>query len=146
MLFYMIFETVRSSLVVFAAMLLFGVTLKGSLLSTLAIIMIFSSGCTAIGMLVSAITTSQEQYMAVSMLVSMPSMFLSGVFLPVQNMPQFLQAVANLLPISYAAVALRGVMIKGFDLVTVAPELAILTGFAVAFTALALLVFKREIA
>jgi hypothetical protein len=37
-------------------------------------------------------------------------------------------------------------MIKGFDLVTVAPELAILTGFAVAFTALALLVFKREIA
>jgi len=146
MLFYMIFETVRSSLVVFAAMLLFGVTLKGSLLSTLAIIMIFSSGCTAIGMLVSAITSSQEQYMAVSMLVSMPSMFLSGVFLPVQNMPQFLQVIANLLPISYAAVALRGVMIKGFDLVTVMPQLAILTGFAVAFTALALLVFKREIA
>ncbi|MCX6768148.1 MAG: ABC transporter permease [Candidatus Micrarchaeota archaeon] len=144
-LFYTILESFRSSLLVFAAMLLFGVTLKGSLLSTLFLIVIFAAGCTGIGLLLSAISNSQEQYMAVSMLVSMPIMFLSGVFFPVQTMPQVLQGVANILPVAYAATALRGVMIKGFDLATVMPEVVILVGFAVAFIALALLVFKREI-
>jgi len=145
MLFYAFFEGFRSSFLVFAAMVLFGVTLKGSLLVTLLIIMIFAAGCTALGLLLSALANSQEQYMAISMLVSLPTMFLSGVFLPVQTMPPILQGLAELLPLSYAATALRGVMIKGFDLGVVMPQVLILIGFAIAFIAIALVVFKREI-
>ncbi|MFH0973731.1 MAG: ABC transporter permease [Candidatus Micrarchaeota archaeon] len=145
-LFYMIFESFRSSFMVFTAMILFGVTLQGSILITLFIIMVYAAGCTTIGLLISAVTNSQEQYMAVAMLVSLPTMFLSGVFFPVQTMPAALQGIANVLPVSYAATALRGVMIKGFDLATVMPQVAILVGFMVAFMALALIVFKREIA
>jgi len=40
---------------------------------------------------------------------------------------------------------LRGVMIKGFDLATVMPQVFILAGFMVVFMAIALVVFKREI-
>lgn len=145
MLFYMLFESIRSSFLVFLAMVLFGVTLKGSILVTLFIIMIFASGSVAIGLLISAITNSQEQYLSIAMLVSLPSMFLSGVFFPIQTMPSVLQGIANILPLNYAAIALRGVMIKGFDLATVMPQVIILLVFAVAFTGLALLVFKREI-
>ncbi len=144
-LFYMIFESVRSSFMVFTAMVLFGVTLKGSIILTLFIIMIYAAGCVTIGLLISAVTNSQEQYMAVAMLVSLPTMFLSGVFFPVQTMPPVLQGVANILPVSYAATALRGVMIKGFDLATVMPQVFILAGFMVVFMAIALVVFKREI-
>ena len=145
-LFYMIFESFRSSFMVFTAMILFGVTLQGSIFVTLFIIMVYAAGCTTIGLVISAITNSQEQYMAVAMLVSLPTRFLSGVFFPVQTMPAALQGIANVLPVSYAATALRGVMIKGFDLATVMPQVAILVGFMVAFMALALIVFKREIA
>jgi len=146
MLFYSLFESLRSSFLVFTAMILFGVTLKGSLLVTLLVIIIFSAGCTAIGLLLSALSNSQEQYTAISMLVSLPTMFLSGVFLPVQTMPPILQGLAEVLPISYAATALRGVMIKGFDLAVVMPQVLILTAFTIVFTAIALVVFKREIA
>ena len=40
-------------------------------------------------------------------------MFLSGVFFPLEAMPQFLQSVARLIPLTYLADALRQVMVGG---------------------------------
>lgn len=145
LLFYLILETFRSSFLVFTAMLLFGVTLKGALLDALIIIGLFSAGSVGVGLLISAMTNSQDQYQAVSLLVSLPMMWLAGVFFPIETMPEILQSVAGILPISYAATALRGVMIKGFELGVVAPQLFILMAFAVCTVGLSLIVFKREI-
>jgi ABC-2 type transport system permease protein len=145
-LFYMLLETFRSSMIIVAAIMLFGVTVAGSPLDILAIIAIFSMGATGVGMVLSVITHSQEQYMAVGMLVSMPIMFLSGVFFPIQTMPEILQAVAQVLPLTYAADALRGVMVKGFTLAQVMPDMIILVAFALLMLALSIVMFKREIA
>lgn len=144
-LFYLVFETIRSSFLVFVAMLLFGVAVKGSILSILFIILLFAAGSTGVGLLISALTSSQEQYQAVAMLTSLPMMFLAGVFFPISTMPSFLQGVATLLPVYYAADALRGVMIKGFDLITVIPDITYLALFAIATIAVSIIVFKREI-
>lgn len=92
------------------------------------------------------LTNSQEQYMAMSMLVSMPIMFLSGVFFPVQTMPPILQGVAQFLPVTYAADALRGVMVKGFTLYQVMPDLLAMIAFGALTLALSILLFKRELA
>ncbi|MCX6770363.1 MAG: ABC transporter permease [Candidatus Micrarchaeota archaeon] len=145
-LFYMLLETFRSSMIIVAAIMLFGVTVTGSPLDILAIIAVFAMGATGVGMVLSVLTHSQEQYMAVSMLVSMPIMFLSGVFFPVQTMPEILQVFAQVLPVTYAADALRGVMVKGFTLAQVMPDMIVLTAFALLMLALSIIMFKREIA
>ena len=145
-LFYMLLETFRASMIIVAAITLFGVTVTGSPLDILAIIAVFAMGATGVGMVLSVLTHSQEQYMAVGMLVSMPVMFLSGVFFPIQTMPEILQAVAQVLPLTYAADALRGVMVKGFTLAQVMPDMVILTAFALLMLALSIMMFKREIA
>ncbi|PIN83395.1 ABC transporter permease, partial [Candidatus Micrarchaeota archaeon CG11_big_fil_rev_8_21_14_0_20_47_5] len=144
-LFYIIFESVRSSLIVFAAMLLFGVTIKGSVLSILFLIAIYSAGATGMGMILSVIARSQEQYMSIGMIVTLPTMFLAGVFLPIETMPQALQGLAKALPITYAADAMRGVMIKGFELGMVMPDILFLLAFAMLTIALSILLFKREL-
>ena len=145
-LFYMLLETFRSSMIIVAAIMLFGVTVSGSPLDILAIIAVFAMGATGVGMVLSVLTHSQEQYMAVSMLVSMPIMFLSGVFFPIQTMPEVLQVFAQVLPVTYAADALRGVMVKGFTLAQVMPDMIILLAFALFMLVLSILMFKREIA
>ena len=145
-LFYVLLETVRSSFIIVAAIMLFGVTVTGNPLDIMIIIAVFSMGATGVGMVLSVLTHSQEQYMAVGMLVSMPIMFLSGVFFPIQTMPEILQVFAQVLPVTYAADALRGVMVKGFTLAQVMPDMLVLLAFALLMLVLSIVMFKREIA
>ena len=144
-MFYLFLEIVRSTFIIFVAVILFGVSITGNVLDIIVLIAIYSAGCTGIGMVLSVITKNQEQYMAVGMLVSMPMMFLSGVFFPVQTMPPILQGVAGYLPVTYAADALRGVMVKGFTLSQLAPDIIALLLFGAFTLTLSLMLFKREL-
>ena len=145
LLFYVVFETIRSSIIVFIAMLLFGVSIKGSMVDIFILITIYAVGSTGLGMILSVLSRSQEQFMAIGMLFTLPSMFLSGVFLPIETMPSVFQGIANALPITYASDGLRGIMIKGFTLGQVTPDLMFLGLFALATIALSVALFKREL-
>jgi ABC-2 type transport system permease protein len=46
-------------------------------------------------------------------MIQFPMMFLSGAFFRIDDMPQFLQVVARLIPLTYLADALRQVMVGG---------------------------------
>ncbi|VVB73216.1 ABC-2 family transporter protein [uncultured archaeon] len=144
-LFYLGLEIARSIMLIIAATLMFGVTMKGSFLDMIPIIVIYAMGAVGIGMVISVLSKNQEQYMAFSMLITIPTMFLSGVFLPIQTMPPALQSLASVLPITYAADAFRAIMIKGFTIGAVVPDLVFLTAFAFVTVAASLVVFKREL-
>ncbi|MFH0926998.1 MAG: ABC transporter permease [Candidatus Micrarchaeota archaeon] len=145
LLFYLVFEAIRSSIIVFIAILLFGVSISGSLIDILFIIFIYAAGATGLGMIMSVIAKSQEQYMSIAMIATLPTIFLSGVFLPVETMPPVFQGIANAIPVTYAADALRGVMIKGFGVLGVIPDLAFLVLFALGTIVMSVALFKREL-
>ena len=145
-IFYLLLETARSCLLVLVAIMLFGVSITGNFTDIIFIIAIFAMGCTGIGMVVSVLTKTQEQYMAIAMMISLPSMFLSGVFFPVQTMPPILQGLAQFLPITYAADALRGIMVKGFSTYLIFNDILVLLLFFAATFALTMIFFKRELA
>ena len=145
LLFYIIFEIFRSSFLIFLAMNLFHIRIEGSLFAVFFIVVIYAGVSTAIGMLMSSMVKSEQQYLGISMLISMPTVFLAGAFFPVQAMPKFLQGVAAFLPVTYAGNALRGIMIKGFSLATVSYEIFVLMAFLALTLGAVFLVFKREI-
>ncbi len=70
-------------------------------------------------------------------------MFLSGVFFPIQQMPWYMQGISKVLPLTYAATALRKVMVLGAGVSMITTELVVLIGFGVIMTAIAVPVFKR---
>jgi ABC-2 type transport system permease protein len=72
-----------------------------------------------------------------------PMMFLSGVFFPVQQMPWYMQDVSKILPLTYAADALRKVMVLGSGIPQITTELAVLIAFGVVMIGIAVPVFKR---
>ena len=77
-------------------------------------------------------------------IVIAPQVFLSGVILPVEQMPGSFQAIARVLPLRYAVDGLRDIMLRGESLADVATELAVLAGFAVALLALAAVTVRRS--
>ncbi|MDD3481141.1 MAG: ABC transporter permease [Patescibacteria group bacterium] len=74
------------------------------------------------GFAISGVANSQNTVMALTNIVIMPQLFLSGLFFPRDGFPQILQDVSKYLPLSYLNDALRGVMIDGSTLSALRPE------------------------
>jgi ABC-2 type transport system permease protein len=79
--------------------------------------------------------------------VIVPQIFLSGIIWPVNTLPDALQPIARLLPLTYAVDGLRDVMIRGYGLAaaSVQLDLIVLGGFAILFIVLAGLTIRREV-
>ncbi len=143
--FYSVFEVFRSAFIIMVSMLLFKIKIEGSPLLIGLVILVFAIVSTSIGMIISSLVKTEQQFSAIAMIVSMPTMFLSGAFFPLQAMPKFLQTLAKFLPVTYGGDALRSVMIKGFSISMITYPLLILFVFMVCVVGILFMVFKRDI-
>ena len=96
-----------------------------------------------LGIVITSFTKDQETAQMLMMTLMFPMMFLSGVFFPIQQMPWYMQTISKALPLTYAADALRKVMVLGAGIPQISTELIILIVFGVVMIAIALPVFRR---
>jgi ABC-2 type transport system permease protein len=110
--------------------------------------LLLAVGAVNLGIFLSTFARTELQILQFIPIVIVPQALLGGVFWPVERLPEVLQAVARVLPVTYAVDALREVMLKGADLTStlVQTDLAVLVGIAVLFVALAAGTIKREVA
>jgi len=141
----LIIETARAVILIVAAMILFGIIIKGSMGLTLLLLVLSALCFVGFGIMISARVSTQEDYMQMVMPFTMPMMFVSGVFYPVETMPWIFQKIAYLVPLTYANDALRAVMLKGSGLGDVWLDIAVLGGFTLIFFALGVSKFNRDI-
>jgi len=99
------------------------------------------------GLFVSVVAKNQLVATQAAVLSSlMPSLLLSGMLFPVENMPGVLQVVSTVIPARYLVHALRGIQLKGSGLALLWPDLLALTLFASAILGLATALFQRRVA
>ena len=138
-------EMLRALLLLTVAMLLFGVTVKGGVIQTIILLFIGALCFVGFGIMLSARTQTQEDYAQISMVFSMPMMFVSGVFYPIETMPWILQKFAYLFPLTYLNDAMRAVMIQGKTLGDVWIDILVLLGFTLLFFILGVKRFNRDV-
>ncbi len=134
---------VQAAIIFVLAMVLFGVVVYGSFLLVIGLILLSVFSFVGLGILITSFTDREETATMVMMTLMFPMMFLSGVFFPIQQMPWFMQDIAQVFPLTYATTALRKVMVLGADFTTVLPEIAVLLGFGIVLLAIAVPMFKR---
>ncbi len=130
-------------LILALAVALFGVTIHGNILLIFALLLLGVFSFVGLGVVLTSFARDQETAMMVMMSLMFPMMFLSGVFFPIQQMPWYMQGISKVLPLTYAATALRKVMVLGAGVSMITTELVVLIGFGVVMTAIAVPVFKR---
>ncbi len=130
-------------LILTLAVALFGVTIHGNILLIFALLLLGVFSFVGLGVVLTSFAKDQETAMMVMMSLMFPMMFLSGVFFPIQQMPWYMQGISKVLPLTYAATALRKVMVLGAGVSMITTELVVLIGFGVVMTAIAVPVFKR---
>jgi ABC-2 type transport system permease protein len=130
-------------LILVLASLLFGVSIAGNIVLVFALLLLGVFSFVGLGVVLTSFAKDQETAMMVMMTLMFPMMFLSGVFFPVQQMPWYMQDISKVLPLTYAADALRKVMVLGAGIPQIATELAVLIIFGVVMIGIAVPVFKR---
>jgi len=141
----LIIETARALILLAAAMLLFGITINGNILLVLGVLILGALTFVGFGIMVSATTQTQEDYTQIVMPFTMPMMFISGVFYPIETMPWIFQKLAYLMPLTYLNDAMRGVMLKGFGIEDIWIDIVVLLGFLIVFFALGVARFNRDV-
>jgi ABC-2 type transport system permease protein len=97
------------------------------------------------GLLISTISTTQQQAFLGGFLFAIPAIILSGVMTPIRAMPGWLQAVTRVNPIRYYQELVRGVLLRGAGPGDLWPQLLALSLLGAAILALATLRFRRRI-
>jgi ABC-2 type transport system permease protein len=142
-------QTIRGLVVAFiilgTAMLFFGVHIQGSILNVILLLLLGTFSFIGIGIIITASVRDQETAQVMMSTITFPMMFFSGVFFPVSQMPQFAHYISAIFPLTYAADALRKVMILGMGLKDVQNDIIILSMFAVVSTIVATLFFQKLI-
>ncbi|WJI09460.1 ABC transporter permease [Methanobacterium sp. CWC-01] len=138
-------QIATAMVLIVAAIVLFGVTINGSMVLTILLMVLTALCFVGFGIMISARVGTQEDYIQMVMPFTMPMMFISGVFYPLETMPWIFQKIAYLVPLTYANNALRGVMLKGAGIGDIWTSIAVLLGFTLLFFALGVTRFNRDI-
>ena len=100
------------TLYVIAAVAIFGVPLRGSLLLLYGSALFFLAAVVGVGLFISSLCATQQQAILGAFLFMAPATLLSGFATPIDNMPKWLQVVTLVNPLRHFLVVTRGVFLK----------------------------------
>ncbi len=125
-----------------------GVRTIGNPLLAYLLVLVLGLGAVSLGIFLSTFARTELQILQFIPIVIVPQGLLGGFFWPIDQLPDLLQPVARILPVTYAIDGLRQVMIAGADLSSsqVLLDLGVLAGIAAVFVALAAATIRREVA
>jgi ABC-2 type transport system permease protein len=141
---YVVISLASAHLVLGLGWVLFGIGIKGSYTLLLLGIVLFLIAGLGQGILISAITRTQQVAFLISVLTSiLPTFILSGFVFPIRNMPDFVQVVTFFVPARYFLVVLRAIILKGAGLPAFWEQMLALAVFAVSTLALSAATLRR---
>ena len=144
---YLVVGIIQLLLVLGVGTNVFDVPIMGSPLLVILAGTLFLAGMLGQGLLISVLAKNQLVATQAGSLSSLlPSLLLSGMLVPIDNMPAILRLLSRIVPARYMVDALRQILLKGNGFAQVWPDLLAMLVFAVVIVALATVRFKRRIA
>jgi ABC-2 type transport system permease protein len=141
-----LFALIQVAVILFYTVWVLEIHYLGSLGLLFLVIALLAVVGVNLGILASAFARNEFQVVQFIPLLIIPQVLLGGTFWTVSEMPKYLQPFAYLMPVYYANQALRDVMLKGWGLAEIWPNLVILVGIAGVLILAGALMMRREIA
>lgn len=116
----------------------------GSWLVALVPILLGVGAFVGIGFLLTSAARTSESARGLSTFVAFPMMFLSGIFFPITSLPDWLQTVVHILPLTWLTDALHRVMNDGVGLGDIGLDCLVLAAWAVATIVVATWQFRWD--
>lgn len=140
------FTTFRVLIYLLVGTLLLGVSLQGAnYLAALAGLVLSIVAFASIGIIAAAVIMVIKRGDPITALLANLANLVGGVFYPVEILPNWLQVIARLLPITYALRVMRLALLSGANWAELAPDLLALLAFCVVLFPVSLVVFRLAV-
>ena len=140
---YFVLSCVNFITIMLLSVFVLKVPIVGSLISLVAVSLLYIFLSLSLGLLVSTLTNSQQAAMLISgMGLMLPVMLLSGMIFPIENMPLPLQWLSNIVPARWYISAVKTIMIKGLGSSSVLKEVGVLSIMSIVLVGISLKKFK----
>jgi len=104
---------VEATVILLVIVYVFDIPLRGDIGALYLGIVLFLLSATGIGLMISAISVTQQQAILGAFLFLVPAVILSGFSTPIANMPEVVQWITYVNPLRYFLIILRGVFLEG---------------------------------
>lgn len=132
--------------ILLVAFFLLHVPIAGNILLILFLSMLFTLSALSLGILISSVVNTQQAAILISGAgLMLPTMLLSGLVFPLENMPVILQVIANIIPAKWFILAIKDLMIKGLGFAEIWHPLLILLGMTVVLLTVSIKRFKNRL-
>ncbi len=125
------------------ARLVFNVPMIGNLALVFAAAAIYLLVVLSIGLLISTITYTQQQAMFIAWFFLVIFILMSGLFTPIQSMPDWAQVVTRFNPVSYFIEIMRRVLLKGAGWQSIQPLVGSLALYATIMMSIAVWRYQK---
>ena len=142
---YVAIGLVQTTLVLLLGVWLFQVPIRGSVLDIYVAAILLILANLTLGLLISTRAQSQFQAMQMTFFVFLPSILLSGFMFPFAGMPQVIQWVAEILPLTHFLRLIRGIMLRGAGLLELWHDVVALVAFTTVMMTLAISRFRKRL-
>ncbi len=135
---------VTSCVVYFGTNLFLNFRMEGSYIDLVLLLCLGILSMISLGLAFATRLKSEEVANGLLNIVTFPMMLFSGVFFSLEGTPQLLQNAAQVLPLTHFIQAARGIMLQGWGLAQIAPDLLFLGLFTAGCLLLTAWLFKWE--
>lgn len=142
----LIIAQVQGVIMLIVAYLVYNVVIPtDQMLQLFIAILVYSAAFIGIGMALATFAESENTAMLSSLVLSIPMLFLSGIFFPFETMPDFMVGLGSALPITMGIRALESVLIYQESANAVASHLLPLVAYSITGLAVAYMLLRKEI-
>ena len=142
---YILVGYIQVSVILVAAYFLFHVPMQGSILLLAIVALVFIIANLAMGITFSTIAKNQLQAVQMAFFVFLPSILLSGFMFPFRGMPHWAQVVGEAFPLTHFLRIVRGILLKGNNVIDVSLQLWQIVLFAVIVLAIGIKRYRQTL-
>ena len=141
---FFVFALTQTLIIVLFTIYVLGVNYSGDLWQIFIFQIVVIIVAVNLGIFTSTFARNEFQMVQFIPLIIIPQVFLCGVIWPVEQMPDYLQWLSSILPLTYAVEGLRDIMLSGESLIDVWLELVVLAAFAAVTSILAAITLRKS--
>jgi len=130
----------------FLGSLIFGVNMaNANIISTLTILLLSITSFSGLGILSASFIMVFKQGDPIGWIIGTGSSLLGGLYYPISILPNWVQKISYLFPITYSLEGMRLALLKGYPLNQLTSVILILTVFSVVLLPISLIVFNYAV-
>ncbi len=141
---YIILAAISGVFILVCGYTFFNIPIAGPVWLVILLEIITAAPFIGLALITSTIGKTEFDSQVIVLFISIPSIFVSGVFFPIECMPDYVARVVRYFPLSFSVEALRDVVIRGFNINDVTPAILALALYSLVFFVAAVAMFKKR--